>query len=250
MCFISCHSVWIRCLCMIKIPLFMLFFVKFLCFAQEPPGGHECAARRLIFHAQFSGFCWEPPGGDELPPSDVALFLVVFLCSVWESFWLLGNCCINHIRWFTITILITFVRVLILWEIVGDKAWNHVSKLARVIGNLIPVSKYIWLLRIKWGRGNLIKAYANWCNLVFLAIETILEKKTWILAYLEIGGPAKYWYAAWRHSVGRQAMTRCRHCLANLTSQKWERDLWEWVVIEIRWWNGKEQSTYSNWEWE
>ncbi|QCD78990.1 hypothetical protein DEO72_LG1g2627 [Vigna unguiculata] len=38
----------------------------------EPPGGHECAARRLIFHAQFSGFCWEPPGGDELPPSDIS----------------------------------------------------------------------------------------------------------------------------------------------------------------------------------
>jgi len=26
------------------------------------------------------------------------------------------------------------------------------------------------------GRGNLIKAYANWCDLVVLAIETILEK--------------------------------------------------------------------------
>ncbi|QCD84016.1 hypothetical protein DEO72_LG2g4366 [Vigna unguiculata] len=63
-------------------------FRKSFGFRQEQLGGHECAARRLIFHAQFSGFCSEPPGGDELPLDNAMLFWVVLMCyEIWRSDW-------------------------------------------------------------------------------------------------------------------------------------------------------------------
>jgi len=56
-------------------------------------------------------------------------FGFVLLCSMRESSWLLGICCINHIGWFTFMILMIFLHGLTLWRIVSSKAWTHVRKL-------------------------------------------------------------------------------------------------------------------------
>jgi len=142
-----------------------------------------------------------------------------------------------------------WVCVLILWEIVGDKAWNHVRKFGGVIGNSIPVSTYIWLIRIKLGRGNLIKAYANWCDLVVLAIETILEKDLDTHRFRE----RRFCQVLVRRLATLDWPLGDDEVQTLFGEFKWwemrERSM-EWVVIEIRWWNGKEQSTYSNWQWE